>query len=271
MRLPFLAGVSLLTVLVPLGCAQPARPSAPWKPLFSGTSLESWYTYIDGQGLDQDPQGVFKFQDGVLHVYPDAPPGIRVPFGYVATRREYADFHLRLEYRWGTKKFPPRQDRARDAGVVYGCSGPDRVWPEGVECQIQEGDTGDLWALRTFVETTVDPNVPGPQARFLEAEAGGIVRTVGSLDKNTRVEKCCPNEIEGWNTVEVIVRGAASTHIVNGKVLFRSLRMLRSDPENPGQRVPIRRGKILLQAEGAEVFYRKVEIRELDPEAASRD
>src|SRR5579862_960824 len=161
--------------------------------------------------------------------------------------------------------------RARDAGVVYGCSGPDRVWPEGVECQIQEGDTGDLWALRTFVETTVDPNVPAPQARFLEAEAGGIVRTVGSLDKNTRVEKCCPNEIEGWNTVEVIVRGASSTHIVNGKVLFRSLRMLRSDPEHPGQRVPIRRGKILLQAEGAEVFYRKVEIRELDPESASRD
>lgn len=62
---------------------------------------------------------------------------------------------------------------------------------------------------------------------------------------------------EGWNTIELIVRGSESAvHIVNGTVVNRvsDLRQLDKD------------GKILFQAEVAEAFYRNIEIKELPVE-----
>ena len=69
------------------------------------------------------------------------------------------------------------------------------------------------------------------------------------------------NEKSDWNTVEVIVRGDSSTHIVNGKV---NNKILHLEHMVDNQWVPLTKGKILLQQEGAEVFYRNIEIKMLD-------
>jgi hypothetical protein len=63
-----------------------------------------------------------------------------------------------------------------------------------------------------------------------------------------------------WNTVELIAFGDDSIHIVNGKVVMRlhgPLNISGAVPE------PIRSGPIILQSEGAEVYYRDIEIRRL--------
>ena len=51
-----------------------------------------------------------------------------------------------------------------------------------------------------------------------------------------------------WNTIEVICDGDKITNIVNGVVV------------NEGTEASVTKGKILLQSEGAEVFFRKVEL-----------
>ena len=68
------------------------------------------------------------------------------------------------------------------------------------------------------------------------------------------------NEHEGWNTVEVIVRGDQATYIINGKVNNQATKI----EEMIGQEwVPLSKGKIALQLEFAEVSYRNVELKEL--------
>ena len=71
------------------------------------------------------------------------------------------------------------------------------------------------------------------------------------------------NEHEGWNSVEVIVRGDSATYIVNG-VTNNVANDIREMVSN--QWVPLKKGKIALQLESAEVLYRNVLIKELDNE-----
>ena len=61
-----------------------------------------------------------------------------------------------------------------------------------------------------------------------------------------------------WNTVELVTFGADAIHIVNGKVVMRLHDAVRIDGDVP---TPVTSGHVLLQSEGAEVFYRDIQIR----------
>ncbi|HEY3131560.1 MAG TPA: DUF1080 domain-containing protein [Acidobacteriota bacterium] len=140
------------------------RASSETVRLFNGQNLDGWYTYIAEKGNNNDPEKVFQVHDGMIHIYKDADDGAKMPFGYVATETEYADYHLRLQYRWGTKRFAPRAQGKRDSGLLYHVVGPDKVWPRSVEFQIQEGDVGDIFTVRTRVTSTLDPQQIAPDS-----------------------------------------------------------------------------------------------------------
>ena len=61
-----------------------------------------------------------------------------------------------------------------------------------------------------------------------------------------------------WNTVELICLGDESIHIVNGAVVMRLTKARRLDGAEPA---PLTAGRILLQSEGAEIFYRDIELQ----------
>jgi len=197
-----------------------------FKPLFNGKNLDGWYTYFNERGKGNDPSQVFSVSDGLLHISGKE-------FGYIVTERSYTDFHLVAEFKWGQKKYPPRENDKRDNGIVYYVSNTDHVWPRGIECQIQEGDCGDFWLIDS-VTVVIDG-----------------VRTEST--KNTRAFKKKDNErpTGEWNRVEVIARNGKCTHIVNGVVV------------NEGTDASLRSGRILIQSEGAETYYRKIEIKDL--------
>ena len=48
--------------------SQPDANEAGWIPLFNGKNLDGWYTWLPSTGRDNDPNGVFKVEDGVLHI-----------------------------------------------------------------------------------------------------------------------------------------------------------------------------------------------------------
>ena len=54
-----------------------------------------------------------------------------------------------------------------------------------------------------------------------------------------------------WNTVEVVCDGASVTNIINGKTV------------NTGTNASESKGKIVLQSEGAEIFFRNVVLTPL--------
>jgi hypothetical protein len=214
-----------------------------------------WYTWLPSTGTDVDSLGVFRTEGSRLQILDIPATSAFQEFGYIATRREYSNYHLKLRYRWGDKRFAPRALEKRDSGILYHVVGPDVIWPRSVECQIQEGDTGDIFLIDgTGATTTVKSSAGEPQF----AEDGlGYQQIDGRIIKASTVDF-----LSEWNSVEVIVTGSESVHIVNGTLVARLSGMTQPDPSDPTRRVPLSAGRILLQAEGAEVTYEDVRIEE---------
>src|SRR5215217_5114242 len=114
------------------------------KPLFNGKDLSGWYSFLTSKGKNNDPEKVFTVENGLLHI-------TGKEFGYICTENVFKDFHLLAEFKWGEKKYPPREADSikRDNGICYyvPLSEKDFVWPKSIECQVQEGDVGDIWLI----------------------------------------------------------------------------------------------------------------------------
>jgi hypothetical protein len=102
-----------------------------------------------------------------------------------------------------------------------------------VECQIQESDVGDFWLIgNSTIQVEGKQNPP--------------------LNYSQIVKKKDNEKPTGeWNTVEVITFNGKCAHIVNGVLV------------NYGENSSLIGGRILLQSEYAEIYYRNVRIREL--------
>ncbi len=172
--------------------------------------------------------------------------GDEAPFGMITTIKEYSHFNLELEYKWGERKFAPRLEAKRDAGIVFHIKGEKVVWPTCLECQIQEGDTGDLWVIK------------GPKVSWFQKD--GSEKLLDSSGKKTYIEgdKYGNHEVDGWNKVRVEVRGSESAKFFeNGQLVNELKNFLNADD------TPLEKGNIALQAEGSEIIYRNIKIQEL--------
>ncbi|MBC8126261.1 MAG: DUF1080 domain-containing protein [Gloeobacteraceae cyanobacterium ES-bin-144] len=249
--------ISAVTVFHPV--VSHAAPE--WKSLFNGKDLTGWSVTIDKLPQDQDPAKLVQVRDGAIHMYPDANPDLAAPFGVITSEGTYSRFHLALEYRWLEKKFAPRKDKLRDAGLLYYASNTGKIWPSSVEYQIQEGDSGDIIFISesgvSWLHPEPDLAPPGQGEAGLLPENGGILQVAKNQTYFGRFPE--HDNLTGWNRAEVIVHADESAeHILNGHVRSRlaNIRHLQGGV--------LKEGKICLQLEGAEIQYRKIEIRELD-------
>ena len=238
-----------------------ADESANWKPLFNGKNLNGWSTHYASKVGENAPAAAtfFRVEDGAIHIYPTQAAGTEQPNAFLLTNTEYQDYKLTLEYRWGEKKFAPRLNLVRDAGLLYHVHHVrDGDWPASIESQIQEGDVGDLWVVSARASSTINP----ASRRFTRLEDGGVPVTVGNEGKFERVRHGRVNEFPGWNTLEIIVKGDRAMHIVNGVPNMRVSDMKAWDAGSNSW-VKLDKGRIALQAESAELFYRNIRIRPL--------
>lgn len=219
-----LKSVSFLPVLF-IGLVGDVQ-SQDFKPLFNGKDLSGWHSFLKTKGKDNDPDKVFSVEKGLLKITGQE-------FGYVVTDGVYGNFHLVAEFKWGEKKYPPRENKVRDNGILYYVVPDDKVWPRSIECQIQEGDCGDFWLIDS---TTVV--IDG-------------IRTPATKNTHIVKKKDAEKPSGEWNRVEIIAKDGKCTHIVNGVVV------------NEGLDASLRSGRILIQSEGAETYYRKIAVKEL--------
>jgi hypothetical protein len=242
-----------------------SHDSPQWVSLFNGRDLNGWYTFLQKHGKNRDPDRVIAIEDGAIHLYKEAIEGSQVVMGYIATEKEYGDYHLRVQYRWGTKKFQPRNALPRDAGLYYHILGTDAVWPRSLQFQIQQGDVGDLLALHGFaVDSWIDPKTRGAnEATYQDPKQGGEPRVLGGRGIGYQKRRPGDFEVDGWNMVEVIARGATTVHILNGHVVNQGRKIRFDDPGKPGATRPVDRGRIALEIEAAEICFRNVELRAL--------
>ena len=206
--------------------------------LFNGKNLGGFYTWVEKHGRNEDPDRVFTVHDGMIHVS-------GTEFGYFATEAQYENYWLSLEFKWGEKTHPPRAGLARDSGILYHFVGPDKIWPKSIEFQIIEGGTGDIILVDGGALTV--GNVAYSEGRIDRRGKGKWQDVAGYRDPAGEVE----NPRGEWNTLELVAEGDAVKYFVNGKLV------------NEGTGANPRRGRILFQSEGAEIFYRSIELTPL--------
>ena len=265
-RRAFVAGMATIagaSVLSDAVAASQQTPGPKGIALFNGKDLSGWYTHLQGLGKNNDPKRVFRVTDGMLHITGEVNGGI-------ISEREFSDYRLVAEYKWGQTMWPPRAKDAMDNGLLLHCGTEDAVavglWPQSIQFQIYQGAVGDLVLLpgKDTLTATVEGeqrgnafhHVPGAPAQV--RQAGGTKRfdiiqhfgkdpdwknEKGFVGKNT-AEK--PHS--EWNIVEAIADGNTLTYIVNGR------------PVNKATNVSLTRGRIGIQCESGEIFYRRLEL-----------
>ena len=236
-----------------------------WVSLFNGKDFTGWYTYLDSSGKNKDPNGVFKVENGMIHIL-DVPmsdgktPGGKSDNGYLATIQDFSNVRIHAEYKWGVKH---ASEGKRNSGLLYLAVGPDAIYPTSLECQIEETDVGDLWIVNGAAVSAffIAPSMPMYDDDMqtptrVRSAPGDSLRVLKSGDFENR---------DGWNTVEVIIRGDRSTHLVNGRIVNNARDIQRPDPNNPAHMIPLTSGRILLEAEGSEIWFRDIRIKPLGP------
>ena len=199
-----------------------------WTRLFNGKDLSGWRAFVDPGAKGVDPGGTWSVAAGELVC-------TGKPTGYLATEREYGNYALRLEWRWGDGV---RNLRGPNSGVILHVSPEDRIWPKGVEAQLASTRAGDFWIVDGF-RLLVDP------ARQDLRQPGHVFR----IKVNDRDEIERP--LGEWNQCEITCLEDTVRLIVNGHVV------------NEGREAELRRGRILLQSEGTEVRFRNIELKQL--------
>jgi hypothetical protein len=215
--------------------------------LFDGQTLAGWQVArAEGDGLPAEQ--IFTVDAEGIHVYAGASQGSTQPIATLVTELEYSHFVLEFEYKWGQNRFGERSDTARDAGVLFHVhTSPSQIWPPSLEMQMGTSELDGRWV-------TGDAFILGGGTR---ATVQGQVATEGRFRTTVRAEKP-----EGeWNQLRLTVNGSESaTYELNGTEL-NSLGTFEKDMG--GAWVPLDRGRIALQAEYAELWYRNIRLQEL--------
>ena len=255
-----------------------------WTSLWNGQDLTGWHSFlgtpfqleidslgnkIQPFGIDNDPLHVIKI------IETDQGNAIRISglaWGMIYTVKEFKNYHLKLKVKWGEAMYMPRENGPRDSGLLYhGFGEPGSAsaypWMGSQELQIQEGDMGDYWPVGD-VEIDV-PSILYDNNYYIYKEGADLrtyyladildTATMDSLVKRRVLKSDDAEKPHGqWNDVELITFGDSSIHVVNGKVVMR---LFNSRTMN--DKSPLNLGKIILQSEGAEVYYKDLYIKNI--------
>lgn len=248
------------------GLSQPAGPVEPTRGfvrLFNGKDLAGLYGWLRDTHYD-DPRKVFAVKDGILTISGEV-------HGYLATKKEYRDYRLVVEYKWGERTYGAKT--VRNSGILLHAVGPDgnrSPWMSSIECQIAQGCVGDFIVIRgkdstgqEIPVTLTSDTVMARDGRTRWRKGG--TPTVYSGKQfwwskhepdfeeviDTRGKEDVESPLNEWTRVDCICSGKRITVVVNGIVVNECYDVYPSA------------GKILLESEGFEIHFRRFELQPL--------
>ncbi|MEM6884479.1 MAG: DUF1080 domain-containing protein [Verrucomicrobiota bacterium] len=229
-------------------------------PLFDGKTLEGWTSAHSRKEGDWGPFSVNE-KEQAIHVYAGMEDGSEQSSDCLNTVAQFSHYILKLEYMWPGKRFAPRQDWDRDAGLLYHVHGDlTKVWPLSLEMQIGE-TPGDHEGKRRY--HTGDLFVLGKHLRAKVSRKEGYYDATGEpvVGRGVRTKLGVERPMGEWNEMEIHVHGSEkATFIFNGETVLELTDMIQIID---GKHVPLEKGHIGLQAEWAEIMYRNIRIKEL--------
>ena len=201
--------------------------------LFNGKDLAGWTADIPKADKDPTLPPSFIVREGLL-------VSLGQPGGHLVTDKGFSNYKLVVEYRF------PKD--GGNCGVLVHASKPRVLYgmfPQSIEVQMMHENAGDFWCIGENIE------VPDMEQRRPHQEGqkygGGLTDARRIVNLTDGSEK----PLGQWNTLEIECKGAEVIVHVNGTLV------------NHGSNCTVTSGKIALQAEDAEVEFRKVELTQL--------
>jgi hypothetical protein len=205
--------------------------------LFNGRDLSGWKPDVPAKDKDPNAPDSFVVRDGML-------VSLGVPRGHLLTTSAYRDYRLEVEYR-----FPGKPG---NCGVLVHASrlrALSAMFPQSIEVQMNHEQAGDFWCIEENIE------VPDMEARRPRKEGQKYGGSDGDARRILNLTDNSEKPLGEWNTMVVEARGRTLKVMVNGDLV------------NEGFNSTADRGQIAIQAEGAEVEFRRVQIGPLPPPA----
>jgi len=242
---------------------EPISPKGTVIQLFNGKDLTGFYTWLKDTQYE-DPRKVFAVRDGQLQISGEID-------GYIATREEYKDYHLIVEYKWGSRTYGSKT--VRNSGILMHATGSDgnpSPWISSIECQVAQGCVGDFIVIHgknpdgSVVPVTITSDtILGPDGNTRWEKRGKPAVYAGkqfwwSLHDpdfkeliDTRGRHDVESPLGEWTRVECVCSGNRITAIVNNVTVNECYNVFPSA------------GKILLESEGFEILFRKFDLHPL--------
>ncbi len=246
-----------------------------WESLFNGKDLTGWDTWLGAPlddagkqittipvGLNNDPKRVFTVVndqgDNVIRISGEA-------WGGISTLKEYENFHFQLKFKWGSLTWASKKNKKKDSGLLYhavGDHGADYgAWMRSQEFQIEETNSGDYWGVAGGIE---DIRATKKSDSEYVYNPNGELYTFKDKSKVGRhcIKRSDAEKPSGeWNLLDLYCHGDTSVHVINGVPMMV---LIHSRQLQDGKEVPLTKGKLQIQSEGAEVFYKDLQIRKLE-------
>lgn len=277
----------LSTALLCGAATSPTPPPTPggWERLLD-QNLSQWRTYqshrhvpgdqgrppTNAQGQALPPIGYDKNEANVFSVtMQNGEPVLRISgeiYGCLVTRQDYANYDLKLKVRWGQQKWPPRLQEPRDSGILYNSQGEPGVdywhsWMLSQEFQVSEhqkgNSMGDYWCIANSAADIRATHAATDDTLRYAPTAAPVAMGNGGPHFCYALPTPPPPASE-WTELELLNVNGQSVHLVNGRVVMA---VNHSSFVTKGQRQPLTHGKIQLQSEAAEVFYKDIMLRPL--------
>lgn len=245
-----------------------------WVKLFNGKDFSGWDTYLGPEldssgnriskipvGLNKDPMKVFTVieQNGenVIRISGEN-------WGGISTQKEFMNYHLQLQFKWGQQTWGKKIGLKKDSGLLYHAVGEQGAqntpWMRSQEFQIEEGNTGDYWGVAGAIQDI--PATFEEDKKYVYSPTSKLITFSVTSAAGRNCRKSVDAEVSWgeWNRLDLYCFGDQSIYVVNGKVVMR---LFNSRQNDNGQITPLTKGKIQLQSEGAELFYKEIKLQSI--------
>jgi len=194
--------------------------------LFNGKDLTGWHVDVPAMDSIRNIQSPFIIRNGML-------VSMGKPEGHLITDQSYENYRLEIEYRFAAEP--------GNCGVLVHASTPRalyKMFPKSIEAQLMHENAGDFWCIVEDIEVAEMEKRRGPKKDWGITE--GKERRVKNLTDGSE------NALGQWNKMTIECYKNTIKVWVN------------DDLVNDGYNCTASKGQIALQAEGAEVEFRKV-------------
>lgn len=189
--------------------------------------------HADVPAMDKKPDTINPFivRNGLL-------VSLGTPGGHLITDKIYKNYQLTVQYRFAGKP--------GNCGVLVHASTPRALYgmfPKSLEVQMQHKDAGDFWCIEEDITVPDMVTRRGPKENW--GVNGDKLRRIKNLtddsekplgEWNTMIIQCLNNEVKVW---------------VNGTLV------------NYGTNCTASSGQIALQAEGSEVEFKQLDLKQI--------